>query len=178
MRKMNSPRTLGSQILIVILGGLVVTGASAMADAASGAALDQGSAGQIGTITFDEGVPFEIKDFSFGAENPTTIEGAAGRIKFNEFTIKKTSDAASPALFRNFVEGSHYRTVIIEMRKAGGDPSSAGKPFLRFRFETVFTTKIDWSSAGRDGLEESLSFVFEKVSLSAVGASGGDSSGR
>jgi hypothetical protein len=29
------------------------------------------------------------------------------------------------------------------MRKAGGDPNSAGKPFLVFRFQTVFTTKID-----------------------------------
>ena len=45
---------------------------------------------------------FEIKDFSFGVENPTTIGSAtggagAGKIKFNEFTIKKTTDSASPA---------------------------------------------------------------------------------
>jgi hypothetical protein len=43
---------------------------------------------------------FEIRDFSFGVENPTTIGSAtggagAGKIKFNEFTIKKTSDVAS-----------------------------------------------------------------------------------
>jgi len=58
---------------------------------------------------------FEIKDFSFGVENPTTIGSAtkidwsgpgdegpeesitfgAGKIKFNEFTIKRTS---APAL--------------------------------------------------------------------------------
>ena len=35
---------------------------------------------------------FEIKDFSFGVENPTTIGsaaggGGAGKIKFNEFTF-------------------------------------------------------------------------------------------
>ena len=38
---------------------------------------------------------FEIKDFSFGVENPTTIGSAtggagAGKIKFNEFEIKKS----------------------------------------------------------------------------------------
>jgi type VI protein secretion system component Hcp len=49
---------------------------------------------------------FEIKDFSFGVENPTTIGSAtggagAGKIKFNEFTIKKTSDSASPAFFQD-----------------------------------------------------------------------------
>jgi hypothetical protein len=26
-------------------------------------------------------------------------------------------------------------------RKAGGDPQSSGKPFLQYRFGTVFTTK-------------------------------------
>src|SRR5262245_18972060 len=48
---------------------------------------------------------FEIKDFSFGVENSMTIGSAtggagAGKIKFNEFTIKKTSDSASPAFFQ------------------------------------------------------------------------------
>ena len=27
------------------------------------------------------------------------------------------------------------------MRKAGGDPKASGQPFLRFHFDTVFTTK-------------------------------------
>lgn len=68
---------------------------------------------------------FEIKDFSFGVENPTTIGSAtggagAGKIKFNEFTIKKTTDQASPLFFKNCCTGSHYATVTIEMRKAGG----------------------------------------------------------
>jgi type VI secretion system secreted protein Hcp len=47
---------------------------------------------------------FEIKDFSFGIENPTTIGSAtggagAGKIKFNEFSITKTTDTASPNFF-------------------------------------------------------------------------------
>src|SRR5262245_54118469 len=45
----------------------------------------------------------EIKDFSFSIENPTigsaTGGAGAGKIKFNEFTIKKTTDSASPAFF-------------------------------------------------------------------------------
>src|SRR5262249_27608195 len=116
---------------------------------------------------------FEIKDFSFGVENPTTIGSAtggagAGKIKFNEFTIKKTSDKASPAFFRNCVAGAHYKTVTLEMRKAGGDPTSAGKPSLRFKFDTVFPTKIDWSGPGDEGPEESITFVFEKLEAHVV----------
>jgi|GEM_PF-5437782 len=54
----------------------------------------------------NKGAAFEIKDFSFGVENPTTIGSAtggagAGKIKFNEFTIKKTSDSASPTFFQD-----------------------------------------------------------------------------
>jgi type VI secretion system secreted protein Hcp len=113
---------------------------------------------------------FEIKDFSFGVENPTTIGSAtggagAGKIKFNEFTIKKTSDQASPAFFKNCCAGAHYSSVIIEMRKAGGDAATSGRGFLRFKFDTVFTTKIDWSGPGDEGPEESLTFVYGKLGV-------------
>jgi type VI secretion system secreted protein Hcp len=113
---------------------------------------------------------FEIKDFSFGVENPTTIGSAtggagAGKIKFNEFTIKKTTDQASPDFFKNCCAGAHYDYVIIEMRKSGGDPATSGKPFLRFKFSTVFTTKIDWSGPGDEGPEESITFVYGKFGV-------------
>jgi type VI secretion system Hcp family effector len=126
---------------------------------------------------------FEIKDFSFGVENPTTIGSAtsgagAGKCKFNEFTIKKTTDSASPAFFRNCAAGAHYKKVVLEMRKSGGDPSKAGTPFLTFYFETVFTTKIDWSGPGDEGPEESITFVYGKLVVeytpqSASGLQGG-----
>ena len=72
---------------------------------------------------------FEIKDFSFGVENPTTIGSAtggagAGKIKFNEFTIKKTTDKSSPLFFKNCCAGVHYGSVTIAMRKSGGDPET------------------------------------------------------
>src|SRR5262245_490246 len=129
--------------------------------------------GETKDATYKPKAAFEIKDFSFGVENPTTIGSAtggagAGKIKFNEFTIKKTSDKASPAFFRNCVAGAHYKTVTLEMRKAGGDPTSAGKPFLQFKFDTVFTTKIDWSAPGDDVPEESITFVYGKLEAHIV----------
>jgi type VI secretion system secreted protein Hcp len=113
---------------------------------------------------------FEIKDFSFGVENPTTIGSAtggagAGKIKFNEFTIKKTTDQASPTFFLNCCIGSHYPAVTIAMRKSGGDTATSGKEFLIFKFDTVFTTKIDWSGPGDEGPEESITFVYGKLAV-------------
>jgi len=113
---------------------------------------------------------FEIKDFSFGVENPTTIGSAtggagAGKIKFNEFTIKKLSDKASPGFFKNCCTGSHYEYVTISMRKSGGSAEVSGREFLQFRFQTVFTTKIDWTGPGDEGPEESITFVYGSLGV-------------
>ena len=113
---------------------------------------------------------FEIRDFSFGVENPTTIGSAtggagAGKAKFNEFTIKKTVDSASPAFFKNCVTGAHYKTVTLTMRKAGGDSESSGQVFLKYSFSTVFTTKIDWSGPGDEGPEEQITFVYGALGI-------------
>src|SRR2546422_11006287 len=89
-------------------------------------------------ITGPNGSPclFEIKDFSFGVENPTTIGSAtggagAGKVKFNEFTIKKTTDKASPLFFKSCVSGTHFKEVKLTVRKAGGD---------QFEFLTITMT--------------------------------------
>jgi len=112
---------------------------------------------------------FEIKDFTFGVENPTTIGSAtggagAGKAQFSEFTITKTTDSASPAFFKNAVTGKHITQVTLEMRKAGGDPKSSGKPFLTYTFGTVFTTKVSWKHSD-DGPTEDITFVYGQLSV-------------
>src|SRR5882672_4329811 len=102
--------------------------------------------GETQDVYYQKKNAFEIKDFSFGAENPTTIGSAtggagAGKIKFNEFTIKKTTDQASPLFFRNCAAGAHYKKVTLAVRKAGGDPKSAGTDFLKVVFSDVLTSR-------------------------------------
>ncbi len=107
---------------------------------------------------------FELKDWSFEVTNKSTIGSAtggagAGKAEFAEFNITKQTDAASPAFFRNCVAGAHYKKVTLAMRKSGGDPKSAGKPFLLYKFGTVFTTKVSWES-GEDAPTEKITFVY------------------
>lgn len=114
------------------------------------------------------GPAFEIKDFSFGVENPTTIgsqSGGAGTGKLHELVIKKTTESASPAFNQNCVAGEHYKVVTIELRKTSGDPADPGKAFLRYKFNTVFTTKIDWSGPGDEGPTETITFVYCKLGV-------------
>ena len=108
---------------------------------------------------------FELKDFSFGVENKATIgsgtSGAGGgKIQFNEFTIKKITDVASPFFFNNCAAGAHYKLVTLAIRKAGGDGARAGTPYVVFSFGTVFCTKIDWTGPGDQGPEESITFAY------------------
>ncbi len=156
------------------------TDKSASTDAIAGTGLpcNTSSTTRAGSILTVEGIngqngnpcAFEIKDWSFGVENPTTIGSAtggagSGKAKFNEFTITKTADSASPVFFKNLATGVHYNTVKLTMRKAGGDPHTAGQPFLTYTFGTVFTTKIDWSGPGDEGPEEKITFVYGTLTV-------------
>jgi type VI protein secretion system component Hcp len=49
------------------------------------------------------------------------------------------------------------------MRKAGGDPKAA--PYLRYTFETVFVTKINWGGSGDDIPSEHVTFQFGQVAI-------------
>src|SRR5437879_6111259 len=89
---------------------------------------------------------FEIKDFSFGVENPTTIGSAtggagAGKIKFSEFTIKKTVDKASPAFFKVCATGDHFPKATLYVRKHAPNFKGVSANYLVYKFGTVFTTK-------------------------------------
>jgi hypothetical protein len=85
---------------------------------------------------------FEIKDFSFGVENPTTIGSAtggagAGKIKFNEFSIGKAVDIATPALWRSAISGSRPRYGIVITMPTGTSPHNLFRG-QRFDVSIVF----------------------------------------
>jgi type VI secretion system secreted protein Hcp len=126
--------------------------------------------GETTDLFFNKFDAFELKDFSFGIENKSTVGSATsgaggGKAQFNEFTIKKTTDQASPVFYRNCALGAHYECVQLAIRKAGGGGQgdkggTAGSPYMVFNFATVFTTKIDWSGPGDEGPEESITFAY------------------
>jgi len=113
---------------------------------------------------------FEIKEFSFGIENKATIGSAtggagAGKVQFNEFTIKKAVDLASPGFFKNCCAGAHYKYVRVAVWKAGGDAKSTGAPYLFFNMGAVFTTKVEWSGPGDEAPDESITFVYGSLQI-------------
>ena len=97
-------------------GALVAPGGTATAVSAAADTSNAGTAEIKDVIVVDS--------FSFGVENPTTIGSAtggagAGKIKFNEFQIKKTIDNASPVLFKQAAAGASLQEGRPDAPKAG-----------------------------------------------------------
>jgi type VI secretion system secreted protein Hcp len=112
--------------------------------------------------TFQTAAVAEIRQFSLGEENPTTIgsttTGAgAGKAMFKELVVEKAVDKLSRSLFTISVTGGHLRRMQLYVRKVGGAPTAGAKPYLVYGFDTVLVSEIDWS--GSLGDEEPLERV-------------------
>jgi type VI secretion system secreted protein Hcp len=111
----------------------------------------------------------ELIDFSFGAENATSIGSATsgagtGKARLNEFVIRKTTDKASGVLFQACCTGAHFPEAVLSIRKTIG----TGKPsvYLVYRFSMVFCSKVEWSGPGDEGPIESVTFAYGALQVS------------
>lgn len=87
-----------------------------------------------------------------------------GKAHFDEFTVQKGIDRATPALFKAVTAGTQYPTVHLRMRKAGAGGAAPNFDFLTYTFGAVFVTKVTWSDAG-DVPTESVSFNFKTLKV-------------
>lgn len=105
----------------------------------------------------------EVDSFSWGATNPTTIGSAtggagAGKIKFNELTINKKVDRASPLFFKQMASGAHYKTAVLTLRKAGEK-----EPYMTYTMDTVWVSKMNNDGGSPEVADEEITFVYGKV---------------
>src|SRR4051795_9727707 len=85
----------------------------------------------------------QIKSFSYGVENQTTIAAqtggaGAGKAKFNELEIEKDVDSTSPQIFGALARGQHFNGIEIVVRKAG--TTTASPIVSRYYFSLAFPT--------------------------------------
>lgn len=144
-----------------------------LATMASAPSMAQNLTPQNLTMMFGSGTPaFEIKDFSFDVENPTTVGSAgngagAGKINFNEFHITKAIEKASPFLFQEMISGSPTSKVVVTLQ--GQSATAVPQTCLVFTFSDVFVTTINWGdSIGDMAPKETIGFVFGSVSVDYV----------
>lgn len=109
----------------------------------------------------------DILAWQWGLSNTGTFHhgsgGGAGKASFNDITITKYIDAASPNIMLFCANGKHFAKGKIIVRKAGGD---SALEYLTIEFDQVLVTS--YATGGSGGLErltETLSLNFAKVKV-------------
>jgi len=142
-------------------------------EAATGGLLKSGSDKPLGESTdkwFSTMNAMELQSISFGvSQAETTGSGStgsgAGKAKFEEFTIEKFVDLASVPLYVACCAGAHYPSVMLAIRKAGGQ----NLIYVQYIFRRVFVTGINWSGGGgEEAPKETIKFKFGAMGIQYV----------
>jgi type VI secretion system secreted protein Hcp len=111
----------------------------------------------------------EVLSYSWGANQPTsgTASSSGGasaeRANFHDFTIEKTLDMASPKLAIACAGGQAFKSVSLELCRAGGDKMK----YMEYKLTNCIISSITNNGGGGEP-SESLSFNYGKVELTYV----------
>ena len=142
-------------------------------DSAKGGLLKGNSAkpeGETADAWFSKKKALELMEFTFGLEQAdTTTSGSSGsgggKVKFNEFEIKKGVDLASVPLYQACAAGAHFPSVMLAILKPGGERLL----YIQYIFCQVFVTNISWSGGGgEEAPSESVKFKFGALGVRYV----------
>jgi len=121
----------------------------------------------------------DITTWSFSGTQPVGTQpvGAAGHgtgIAGHTLKVTMRLSKASPKLFQAFGTGEQLKTILLEVRQAGGTATKigSGQPFLRITLSNaIISSIIDLgNSKSTDPPMEEVTFKFTKVSMEYTGA--------
>ncbi|MEV6105093.1 type VI secretion system tube protein Hcp [Streptomyces sp. NPDC051940] len=110
----------------------------------------------------------EIYSYSLGASQSGTGGagggGGTGKVTFSDFTFAKTTDSASPLIFKSVATGTHHKEAVLTAEKGRGRP----QPYLTIRLQDVLISGI--SSAGQEAgtaPTDKVTLDFAKVTMTS-----------
>lgn len=129
----------GVAMVLVLPGAAVADSVFLRLDGIAGESTAQGFENQI-----------DVSAFGWGVTNPSTPGGGgggSGRATFQDLSVTKGVDAASPPLFAAVASGQHVRDGVLTVVTTGEQP----QPYLRYclRDLTVASLDHDESAGGR-----------------------------
>jgi type VI secretion system secreted protein Hcp len=120
---------------------------------------------------FSQRDAFEVMSFSFNMTCSESTDGSggvganAGKAKFNTVTIEKVVDSASAALYKACSQGAIFPSIMMGIRKAGGDPIL----YLQYIFRYNQVTGISWAGgSGTERVKETLTISFKAMGMQYV----------
>lgn len=126
--------------------------------ALKGESLDSVHAGEI-----------DVLAWSWGMSNSGTAHmgggAGAGKANVQDLSFTKYIDKSSPALQLACLNGSHYDSTVLTIRKAGGKPLE----YIIITLSEVIVTSVSTGgSGGEDRLTENVTLNFAKVKFQYV----------
>lgn len=99
------------------------------------------------------------------ASDSETEQKDAGDLKFENLEFEKYVDSASAPLYRACSEGTPIPTIMMAIRKAGGDPLR----YLQYIFRDNRVTGISWrDGGGRTLVSESFTISFKAMGMQYI----------
>jgi len=85
--------------------------------------------------------------------------GAVQRADFQDLTIVKLMDSASPLLFLNCAEGTHIDEVVLELCRAGGNKLK----YMEYKLKDVVISSVSVGGGGGGEPTESVTFNYAEI---------------
>jgi type VI secretion system secreted protein Hcp len=107
----------------------------------------------------------EVLSYSFGVSQPASATAsssggaAAERANFQDISIVKTLDKASPKLALACASGQHIKEITIELCRAGGDKV----PYMEYKMSEAIISSVSVGGGGGGEPTESLTFNYAKI---------------
>ncbi|EQD44553.1 Virulence factor for secretion apparatus, partial [mine drainage metagenome] len=113
---------------------------------------------------FKDKKAIDILAWSWGMANAGTFHsgtgGGAGKASFQDITITKFLDLATPNIMLCCANGKHIEKGVITVRKAGENPLE----YLKITMQKILVTSYSTGgSGGEDRLTENVSLNFAQV---------------
>jgi type VI secretion system secreted protein Hcp len=107
----------------------------------------------------------EVLSYSWGvsqsaSRSASTSGGASSeRADFQDFSIVKAMDKASPKLALACAQGKHFKDVALELCRAGGDKLK----YMEYKLEEVIVSSASVGGGGGGEPTESVTFNYGKI---------------
>ena len=116
---------------------------------------------------FSKDKAIDVLAWSWGGSNSGTTHqgggGGGGKSNFQDMSITKYLDTASPVLLMACADGTHFTKAKLTVRKAGG---KAPVEYFKIEMDEVLITSLSTGgSGGEDRLTENVSLNFAKFSV-------------
>jgi type VI secretion system Hcp family effector len=166
--------------LVLALAGV----AAAIALGAAGGGISVAPKDAAGVITIsgidggDPGSPtIDVLAFSWSVSNTFTGShgggGGAGKANFQDLSVTKLIDKASPLLAKACATGQHIQTVILNLNRPGGPK---GAPYMQYKLDDVFVTSVSHGGSGDNKPTENVSFAYGSIKQTYTTADGSETS--